>query len=226
MSVLTGLDAIRAKIAERPTAGDRVDDRELTRNMKSGSSRNIRFLQELDENSELYNPELGLGLVVALFEHPNLYWLKLVDTSDEGGSYPAEQGTWTSKLVLYINVIDVDTNEVFFLERSVLGGLGQTVVDSAFERGKLTDGVWKIKRTGEKKATRYEFQATDFGKAPVEVSADDLIDFRKSVLKEIPYEEQERFVKGIEAKMAAKGVEINGLEAGAPAAPGADDDVW
>jgi hypothetical protein len=228
MSIVTGLDSIRKKIDSRPGAGNRVDEKELTRNLKKGESRKIRFLQELDTASPLYDEKFGLGLVVSEYQHPNVWWLRLVDTSDDsdGQCWPLEQG-WESKLTLYVNVVDVETNEIFYLSRSVLGGIGKTVIDSALERGKLTDIVWKVSKSGEGMKTRYEFVVSDFTSEELGVSPDALVDFRTDVLREVPYEEQEKFVREIEGRIARKRAEDSaGVDAPASKAVGDDDDVW
>lgn len=224
MGVVTGLDAIRNKIESRPQAGgERVDDRELTRNLKPGKDRTIRFVQELDEDSPHYNEELGLALVVSEHVHPDIWWLRLVDTFDEEGASLGSDKGWDSKLNLYINVVDVDSGEVFYLGRSVLGGLGQQIVENGQDRGSLTDSVWKIKKKGEGMNTRYNLSLINITDEPVEVDPEDLVDFRKSVLNEVPYEQQEAFVKQIEERVRKKSQESANDTSGDD---DDDDDVW
>lgn len=226
MAVLTDLASIKKAIESRPQGGgERVDDRELTRNIKSGKERTIRFVQELDPGSKHYDERYGTGLVVSEYEHPELYWLKLVDTfDDEGKSWPAEQG-WQSKLNLYINVVDVDSGDVFYLNRSVLGGLGQDIVENAGDRGSLTDSKWKIKKKGEGMQTRYNLSLidiVDLDDEPLDVDPDDLIDFREQVLNEVPYAEQEAFVRQIEQRVKAKATDAGNADSD----DDDDDDVW
>jgi hypothetical protein len=225
MAVLKDLASIKKAIESRPTGGDRVDDRELTRNIKAGKDRTIRFVQELDPDSKYYDERFGTATVAPEYEHPKLYWLKLVDTfEDEGKSWPSEQG-WASKLNLYINVVDVDTGDVFYLARSVLGGLGQQIVENAGDRGSLTDSVWKIKKKGEGMQTRYNLSLVnivDLDEDPIDVDPDDLIDFEEQVLNQVPYAEQEAFVRQVEQRVKAKAD-----DAGAESSDDDDDDdVW
>lgn len=220
MSVLRGLDAIRSKIDSRQSFNN-VNDRELTQNIESGKSKTIRFVQELDESAKGYSEDYGLGIVVSEFEHPDHFWLKLVDTSeDEGACWAAEQG-WKNKITLYINVVDVDTGEVYYLARSVLGGLGEQVVESAGERGSLTDSVWRIKKTGEGMGTRYKLNLIEISDEPLDVDPDDLVDFEKDVLNEVPHDEQEAFVRQIEQRVKDK----QGSTASSDS-DDSDDDVW
>jgi len=219
MSVIKGLDKIRQKIDERPQGFDNVSERELTRNIKPGGARTIRFVQELDETSENYDERYGLALVVSEHEHPEHFWLRLVDTfEEEGASWPAEQG-WKSKLNLYINVVDVDTGDVFYLSRSVLGGLGAQIIESAGERESLTDGVWKIKKEGKGFNTKYTLTLVNLTDESLEVDPDDLIDFEESLLTQVPYGEQESHVRQIEQRVAAK-------RADTVTEDDDDDDVW
>ncbi len=204
MGVITGLSAIKDALNSRPSTFENVGDKELTRNIQKNTERTIRFIQELDESSSLYKEELGVGIVAVEYQHPELFWLRLADSSDtDGACWAAEQG-WDQKISLYINVVDVDTGEVFYLSRSILGGLGQQIVESASDRGSLTDGVWKIKKTGEGMKTRYSLNLISIDDAPVEVSAEDLIDFRKNVINEVPYAEQEAYVRQVERRVRDK----------------------
>jgi hypothetical protein len=204
MGVITGLSAIREAIDSRPSSFENVSDKELTRNIEKNGERTIRFVQELDESSELYNEDLGIGIVVLEYQHPDLYWFRVCDTDDEEGAcWAAEQG-WDSKMTLYINVVDVNTGEVFYLGRSVYGGLGQQIVDSATERGTITDAVWKIKKTGEGMKTRYSLNLISLDDSPLEVDSANLIDFRKNVIREIPSSEQEAAVRQVEQRVKNK----------------------
>jgi hypothetical protein len=204
MGVITGLSAIKEALDARPSTFENVGDKELTRNIQKNAERTIRFVQELDESSSLYNEEYGVGIVAVEYQHPELFWLRLADSSDSDGScWPAEQG-WDQKISLYINVVDADTGEVFYLSRSILGGLGQQIVESASDRGSLTDGVWKIKKTGEGMKTRYSLNLISIDATPVNVNVEDLIDFRKNVVNEIPYSEQEAYVRQVERRVRDK----------------------
>lgn len=214
MGVITGLSAIKEALGSRPTTFENVSDKELTRNIQKNTERTIRFIQELDESSPLYNEDLGLGVVAVEYQHPDLFWLRIADSSDtDGASWPAEQG-WEQKISLYINVVDVDTGEVFYLSRSILGGLGQQIVESASDRGSLTDGVWKIKKTGEGMKTRYSLNLISLETEPVSVNSEDLIDFRKNVINEVPYSEQEAYVRQVERRVREKNQDVSDEDSG------------
>lgn len=204
MGVITGLSAIKQALESRPASFENVSDKELTRNIQKNTERTIRFVQELDESSPLYSADYGVGVVAVEYQHPELFWLRIADSSDEDGScWPAEQG-WDQKISLYVNVVDADTGEVFYLSRSILGGLGQQIVESASDRGSITDGVWKIKKTGEGMKTRYSLNLISIDSEAIKVDTGLLIDFRKSVINEVPYSEQESYVRQVERRVNEK----------------------
>ena len=203
MGIISGLSQIKNVIAERGSY-ENVNDRELTRNIQKNGERTIRFVQELDESSTLYNEKYGVGVVAVEYEHPDLYWLRIADSSDsDGACWAAEQG-WSQKISLYVNVVDVESGEIFYLSRSVLGGLGLQIIESASDRGTITDGVWKIKKTGEGMKTRYSLNLISLESEPVDVDPEQIIDFRKNVIREVPYASQEAFVRDIEQKVRNK----------------------
>lgn len=220
MGIISGLSAIKSVIEERGSY-ENVNERELTRNIAKNGERTVRFVQELDESSPLYNEELGTGIVAVEYEHPELYWLRLADSHDsDGACWPAEHG-WTQKISLYINVVDKETGEVFYLSRSILGGLGQQIIESASDRGSLTDGVWKIKKTGEGMKTRYSLNLISIDNEPLAVDSALLVDFRKSVVNEVPYDKQEEFVRNIEQRVNNKQ-----KESGSQDVSSDSDSVW
>lgn len=221
MGVLTSLADILKAIDSRPKGFENVRDRELTAAMKSGDKRKIRFLQELDPDAKGYNADYGSGIVVSELEHPKYFWLKLVDTTeDEGECWAAENG-WKSKLNLYINVLDVESGEVFYIARSVLGGLGADIIESAGERGRLTDAVWTIKKSGEGLTTKYNLTMVDISDDTIDVDPGDLIDFRESVLNEVTSDEQAAYVAQVEERLAKRDA-----DAGVAKDDDDDDNAW
>jgi hypothetical protein len=217
MGVITGLAAIRETMESKSLSFDNVSDRELTRSIPKNGEKTIRFVQEVDPSSPLYKEEYGLGVVAVEYQHPSIFWLRLTDSSDEDGAcWPQEQG-WDQKVTLYINVVDVETGEVFYVARSIQGGLGQQIIESASDRGSLSDGVWKIKKTGEGMKTRYSLNMISIASDPVDVDPSLLVNFEKSVLNQVPYKDQESYVRTVENRVNAK-------RNGDPSDPGASDE--
>ena len=146
MSLITGLDAIK----KRAAGGDR--SRASFLSLKDGDKKKIWFLQELDEDSDHYDPEAGLGALVVEYRDPNNFRKRIVDTSEsEGKCWPAEQG-WKPRVSLYIAVAVEDkdgTYEVQILNqgfgpKSVVNWL----VEYAGDAGSITNVPFRISRTG------------------------------------------------------------------------------
>ncbi|MCA1799870.1 MAG: hypothetical protein LC650_01065 [Actinobacteria bacterium] len=219
MGVLGSLADINKAIDSRPKGFESVRDRNLTQVMKTGEKRKIRFLQELDPQMKNYDEKFGHGLVVSEYEHPDHFWFLLVDTTDEEGECWAAAQNWKSKLNLYVNVLDVESGKVFYIARSALGGLGADIIESANERGTITDAVWSLKKTGEGLGTRYALTLVDLTSAEIDVDPADLIDFRESVLNEVPSDQQEKAVAELEERLKAKAKD-SGTDSDD------DDEVW
>lgn len=229
MGILTDLKSIQEKSESRRGEGSNdLLQRELTRNIATGSKRNIQLLQEIDRESKLFNEELGAAVVVQEYQHPDLWWLKIAD-ADNDFPWAAEQG-WKDNITLYINVVDIDTGEVFYLARSIFGGLGKQIVDSAVERGKITDIIWSIGKSGSKLKTTYKLTPKDMGCDPYEIDVEDstdeagFIDLKK-VIRFVPSDEQEALVRQIEARVRAKQQETASDEVPA-STDDEDDDAW
>lgn len=205
MSVISGLDEITKYIEDKSTS--RVDINRAFK-LQPGKSRKIRFVQELDKKAKNYDEKYGTGLVVSERVHPDadtfpggkLFWLKLVDRYDEEGQdWAAEQG-WAPKTTVYINCVDIDTGEVLLFERSAFSALTDSVLQTAKARGTITESVFSLSRgPGEK--GQYALTVVDIAEGVVEVDPDDLYDLNEDVLRNIPYEEQEAYVREIEARV-------------------------
>lgn len=213
MGLVKGLDDINRHVKERQESGENREFREVQRlKLNPGESKKIRFVQELDEKAENYDKKLGLGLVAAERCHPDgdrypggpLWWLRLVDRTEEDGyDWCAEQG-WELKAKFYINVVDVSTGQVFLWERSPFSPLAESVFGTATERGTLTDTVWKISR-GPGKKGQYSLALVNITEEPLEVSPDDVYDIEEEVLHNVPADEQEEYVRKITERVMSKG---------------------
>lgn len=225
MSIVSGLDNIKSAV-KRENYEDRREIKRLIP-LEPGQSRKIRFVQELDKNAKNYREEYGLGLVVVERNHPDntpygqpggkLWWLRLVDrTEDDGRDWAAEQG-WDLRTTLYINVVDVDTGEVLLFEKNAYSDLADDIFTTAGERGTLTDGVFKFSK-GEGSKGRYSISAVDFTDEQLDVDPEELFDIENEILKNIPASEQEQFVQEIESRVYGADEEGEGVED--------SDEVW
>lgn len=200
MSVVTGLDAIRAA-AKKQAAGGGKSRKDTFLKLEDGDAKKIWFLQELDDGSPNYDPERGLGSLVVEYRDPDNFRKRIVDTSDsEGRCWPAEQG-WKPRTSLYINVYVEDEGKVKILNQ----GFGsKTIVDwlveYAGDAGSITNVPFKIRRTGSGQYdTSYTLTPAGVPGDPKDVSAEDIIDIN-DVLQHVPYADQEEFFRGDEEK--------------------------
>lgn len=213
-----------------------IKERELTRAMNKGDKVRLRFLQELDVDSPLYNEEYGTGMVIDEYEHPDYYWFSVADveTDDGSPSWLARQAAnsqenlrWKLKRNLYINVAVLRDNgeaEVFYISRGAYGkGLGADIVNSADARGKLTDTIWtlaKVSTGSQAKDVEYKLTMIDPTTDPLPVDADDLIDLTETV-RVFEADEQQKEVEDFNRRMAAR--DSNGSTNSAPAATSTTD---
>lgn len=212
MGLVTGLDAIR----KRASGGDRQRANFLS--LKDGDKKKIWFLQELDESSDNYDEEAGLGALVVEYRDPKNFRKRIVDTSDtEGRCWPAEQG-WKPRVSLYIAVAveDGDGYEVQILNqgfgpKSVVNWL----VEYAGDAGSITNLPFKISRTGSGQFdTSYSLVPAGPGGEPLsrEKYGLEIPDFEK-VLMHVPYERQRDFFLG-DGSASEEEEESSGTEAG------------
>ena len=176
--------------------------------IKDGQTAKIRFLQELDPDSENYNEKSGLAFIGVEHANPSNYRKKaLCSIEDEGRCYGCEMHTldpkakWHQKKRLYANVLA--QNKDGELEVQILSqGMGakaitETVINYAGEVGSITNVNWSIKRTGSGVTdTSYSaFPMPTKGDA-VDVSKYELYDLEKTAVRTVPYAEQEAFYMG------------------------------
>ena len=193
MALITGLDAIRKQASG---GGDKVPFLKL----KDGDREKIWFLQELDEESENYNEKLGLGTVAVEYRDPKNFRKRILDTSDEGGCWPAEQG-WKPRVSLYIAVAveqkggyEVRILNQGFGPKSVVNWL----VEYAGDAGSITNVPFRISRTGSGQFdTAYSLVPAGAPSEPLnaEELGLEVPDFNKVLLK-VPYERQRDFFLG------------------------------
>lgn len=195
--MITGLDAIR----KRAAGGDR--QRAAFLSLKDGDKKKIWFLQELDEESENYDEEAGLGALVVEYRDPKNFRKRIVDTSDtEGRCWPAEQG-WKPRVSLYIAVAveEKDGYEVQILNqgfgpKSVVNWL----VEYAGDAGSITNVPFKISRTGSGQFdTSYSLVPAGAPSKPLDREENGLkVPDLDKLLMHVPYERQRAFFLDLE----------------------------
>lgn len=211
MGITTGLASIK-----KNSGKSQKSDRPRFFKLKADESRIVRFLQELDPDSEHYDEEAGMGAMAVEYRHPDKFKLRALDTSapeDGGKCWMAEQG-WNPRKSLYILVEEVDGPDAGAI-RILNQGFGKstisdTVIEFAETYGTLRDRPYKITRKGS------EWNNTSYSIIPLKeddpvVIADTLDKHRdklvpwEEVLNLVPYERQEAyFTQDDEPKPAAE----------------------
>lgn len=210
MGVLKGLKSIQdhnRQIEDRKAASEnRVKATWLS--LQDGESVRIRFLQELDEDSETHSDKNGVGFLAVEHTSPKDYRRKAVCTADEGGCYACDQARaasskeerapWRQKTRLYINVL-VDNGKddpyVAILSQGTSGkSITPTLLEFALENGQITNRWWKVKRTGK------EMSNTSYSLIPFDAKGDlpsiedyEVFDLEKAVIRNVPLAEQSSF---------------------------------
>lgn len=172
----------------------------------------VWFLQELTEDAENYNPEVGTAELVQVVQSPADFTKSAQYTGDKAEfnneSWTAEQAAtgekgWNPKLHLLVNVAvleeDNEGNEVWrskVLDQKFSSQhIGNDLVDIASEFGTITDRVFKISRKGEGTKTEYGIIPLGEGEYPFEVSDLEIYDL-KSHYPLIAPDQQKAFYSG------------------------------
>lgn len=225
-------------------------DEELLK-LQDGDQVKIRLLQELDEDSPEYDPDMGRAQFYRVWSSPRDYRKEIVDTSDEGGCIPQELSRikgnwrygWRFKDFMFVNVLVVDKegNETVKFMKNNLNEKaveGPTLRDHFLNNENTVTDQWFVySRTGKGvQDTRYTLTPVKKGPhdKPVSDYKDDLIDLEKKVTY-VPYDEQRAYlgVNDTDYLEKVEGPEGKMVPVGQPAvvsdvsnsAPSSEDDV-
>jgi hypothetical protein len=207
MGIAKGLKALEAAI-------DRVSgDFEKAKWLKINPGKAVRvaFLQEIDPDSEYFDPKNGTAVLAVEHSNPKNYKAKAVCTADsEGRCWACEQNMrhpktgWNPRSRLYINVLADDGIEDPYVAILAQGVSDRGIVPSlamvAQDRGGITQNQFRIRRTGEKTKTSYTIMPVE-GSEGVPTDGLELYDIEKVCLRNIPYEEQEAFYTGADSDL-------------------------
>jgi hypothetical protein len=206
MAIVKGLKNISSSLERNtPQDGDKVKARWVK--LDDGQSVKIRFLQELDADSPNYNEKAGLGFIAAEHTNPKNYRAKLLCTADDQGRcFGCEQhradykAGWKARSRLYVNVLVDDGKEdpyVAILSQGTSGkSITPTLIEYAGEMGSLTNLTWRLKRSGTGTSTEYVAISLGQDSETFDANKYDLYDLEKVAVREVPYEEQEKFYQG------------------------------
>jgi hypothetical protein len=208
MGIVRGLNALNQQMEKSEYSGDGQKGTWLKIN--DGQSVKIRFMQEIDPDSENYNEKAGTAFIAVEHTNPESYQRKaLCSIEDQGRCFGCEQhrrdpkSKWSGKKRFYANVIvddGVKEPYVAILSQGVSPkSITETVIAWAGETGSITNTLWKVKRTG-KGATDTSYSAIPLPTAvlePVNFEKYEMFDLEKTAVRNVAYDEQEAFYLGI-----------------------------
>lgn len=212
---IKSLSAIKAKAEEKSKFTGDGESPFLT--LKDGETAAIRFLQELDEDSPLYDDRRGTVAVVEEHTSPKDFKLRAVCTYEaENRCWACEQTTipeigkkWKARMRFYANVIvrgDAGDKVKILAQGFSAKNVGSMLIDMAEEYGNLGGQDFKMSRKGAgMNDTSYSLlprPPKPLSKADGELEVIDLSKF----IKYVPYESQAEFYSG-NAKEEAAGKE-------------------
>lgn len=209
MGVIKGLKQINQRVSEDNQQGSGVRFVKL----KDGENVRIRFLQELDPDSPAYNDAAGVGFLAIEHANPKDYKRRALCSADEGECWACDRHNenykagWRQKARLYVNVLVMregqDAEVAVLSQGNGPKSITPWLLDYAGEQGSITSQVFKIKRTGGGQTdTSYTLTPGKFDSEKYDVTQHELFDL-DNVVKEVPYEEQEKFYLGTSADAAS-----------------------
>ena len=177
--------------------------------VKDGQSVKIRFMQEVDPDSENYIEKAGLAFIAIEHTNPKDYKRKALCTiDDQGRCFGCEQhhrdpkAGWKGKRRFYANVLVNDDKEdpyvAIFSQGVGPKSATEEVIQYAGETGSITNINWKLKRTGTGMETNYSIIPLPTGDAKaIDFDKNELFDLTKTAVRDVPYQDQETFYLGI-----------------------------
>lgn len=215
MTFISGLAGIKEYEAEQEARREAASNNKKTEWLslpKDGDSAKVVFAQELDEGSTNYSSQNGIGLFAIEHQAGPNWKVHALCTANDGECYGCERHKanykegWKGKVKLFINVLVENADgewEVKVLSQgNGPSAITPTLIELATEVGTITNTVFKIKRTGEGKETKYIL--TPLGKEHgLDLESFELFDLQRCVRK-VPYEQQEAFYTGGEVAPAAE----------------------
>jgi len=213
MGIIKGLTQMN-KALDKPTMSSADGPKGRWLKLNDGQSVKIRFLQELDPDSDNYNPKMGSGFIAVEHTNPKDYRRKaLCSIDDQGRCYGCEmhrrdmKAGWKGRSRLYINIlVDDGTEEPYvaiFSQGAGPKSATPEVIQYAGETGSISNVVWRLKRTGEKTDTNYSIIPLPASNTDAIDPNLELFDLEKVAVRDVPYAEQESFYSGTQEEQDA-----------------------
>jgi len=216
MGFIKGLTAINEVLEQQKNRAAQSADYQKVEWLKlaDGQAVKIRFVEELDEDSQGYDESRGLAIVISEHTSPEDFRRKAVCTKDvDGRCYACEQAPsapkagWWPRLRYYANVIvddGVDAPHVVVWSQGISNQSAFTVIrEYAMDMGAITNLSWKLKRNGMKTETSYLLMPQGIDQEPFDWSGFEFFNLEK-IVREVPYAEQEAFYLGVEANAGSE----------------------
>lgn len=206
MGTLKGLAAIRAYTEKQAQSAKEREDRLNTPkveylNLTDGQSVRVRFLQEMDAESENYDKSRGTGTLavehVVFVKSLRRMYRATCTIEDEGRCYGCEKSRagdkeYAQKRNYYINAlvdfVDGEKPKTMIISR----GMGSTFFAQLFEEaeeGSLTESNYKITRRGSGTDTKWLLKPLkDEPLDDSDAIVHDIDDEKNSIIRSYPYE--------------------------------------
>ena len=206
MGIVKGLKGLN-QVMDKPSYVEGDGTKARWAKLEDAESVKVRFLQELDPDSPMYNEKNGLGFIAVEHTNPKDYKRKaLCSMEDQGKCYGCEQhrkdykAGWKGRSRLYMNVLIDDGKEEPYVAILSQGSSGKTItptlIEYAGEMGSITNLMWRVKRSGTKTDTSYTIIPLAKDEAPFDASGLELFELETAAVRDMPYTEQEAFFAG------------------------------
>lgn len=209
-SVFDGLAALRQ---HEQQVEEKASNRVPWFKIKDGETVEVLFLQEMDESSERYLPEMGKVLFALEHANPQVFYKRVVCTNNEdhdGQCWPCQKnqqmwnanrnlpenskdkytGAWKAKINMYVNVLvrDSEGNETLaVLSRPKTNkSYVDDLIADAIDEGYISNRWYRIARTGTGTATVYRLKALKDADRDLTEYADKIVDLH-TLITEVDY---------------------------------------
>jgi hypothetical protein len=182
-----------------------------------GQTVNVRFVNELDEDSPHYDSSRGLALVAYEHTNPKDFRRKAVCTMEsEGRCFGCEmnqrqQKGWYRKPRFYINVLVDNGNDEPFVATWSMGVRRSTTFEMireyAIDTGSISNLKWRLKRTGEGTDTTWTLIPTAPDAVPFDWSGVEVPNL-EAALRQVPYADQETFYLAVNSNTDSEKDEV------------------
>jgi hypothetical protein len=192
--------------------------------LEDGQSIKVRFINELDKDSQNYSEDRDLAIIVSEHTNPKDYKRKAVCTNESDGrcfgcemarketAEDRKRGSWRPRLRFYTNLLVDDGLESPYVAVWSQGVGKQsafsTIREYVMETGSVSNLTWRMKRQGTGTDTTYVLLPTNPDTEPFNWKDIQPYNLEK-VVRELPYAEQEDFYLGFDTPTSGSSSNID-----------------